>query len=159
MTVRQSIVFLLALVVAATGLHAQRQAELNQDACAQYKKTDQLLNQTYSQVLKEYANDPEFLIKFRQAQRAWIAFRDANLAARFPKANKQMEYGSMYPTCRCSVLKELTEQRTQELKVWVNGIPEGDVCNGSVKTAMNESSDAIRASVASGSCRKGSAGL
>jgi hypothetical protein len=33
------------------------------------------------------------------------------------------------------VLTELTEQREKELKVWADGIPEGDVCQGSVKTA------------------------
>jgi hypothetical protein len=71
----------------------------------------------------------------RQAQRAWIAFRDAHPAARFPKADKQVEYGSVYPTCCCAALTELTELREKELKVWADGIPEGDVCNGSVKTA------------------------
>jgi uncharacterized protein YecT (DUF1311 family) len=34
--------------------------------------------------------------KLKQAQRAWIAFRDAHLEARFPKADKQAEYGSAY---------------------------------------------------------------
>jgi len=36
---------------------------------------------------------------------------------------------------RCAVLTELTEQRAKELKTWANGIPEGGVCNGSVKTS------------------------
>ena len=85
-----------SLILTAGGRHAQTQADINQDACAQYQKADQLLNQTYSQVLKDYAKDPEFLAKFKQAQRAWIAFRDAYLAARFPKTNKQVEYGSSY---------------------------------------------------------------
>jgi len=115
--------------------HAQTQAAMNQDACAQYRKADQALNATYGKVLKDYAKDPPFLAKLRQAQRAWIAFSDAHLAARFPKADKAAEYGSAYPTCRCAVLTELTEQREKELKVWADGIPEGDVCNGSVKTA------------------------
>ena len=115
---------------------AQTQAEMNQGACAQYKKADQALNATYAKVLKDYAKDPLFLAKLKQAQRAWIAFRDAHLAARFPKADKPAEYGSAYPTCRCAVLIELTEQREKELKVWTDGIPEGDVCNGSGKIAQ-----------------------
>jgi len=94
-----------------------------------------VLNSTYSKVLKDYVKDRVFLAKLKQAQRTWITFRDAHLAARFPKADKQVEYGSAYPTCRCAVLTELTEQRENELKVWADGIPEGDVCNGSVKTA------------------------
>jgi uncharacterized protein YecT (DUF1311 family) len=116
--------------------HAQTQAAMNEDACAQYKNADQALNATYMKVLKDYGRDPQFLAKLKQAQRAWIAFGDAHLAARFPKADKQAEYGSVYPTCRCAILTELTEAREKELKVWADGIPEGDVCNGSVKTAV-----------------------
>jgi uncharacterized protein YecT (DUF1311 family) len=107
--------------------------------CAQYKKADQVLNATYAKVLKDYAKDPQFLAKLKQAQRAWVAFRNAHLEARFPKSDKQAEYGSSYPTYRYNVLTELTEQRTKELKTWADGIPEGDVCNGSVKTAKSES--------------------
>jgi uncharacterized protein YecT (DUF1311 family) len=119
--------------------NAQTQAAMAQDACAQYKKADQALNATYAKVLKDYAKVPQFLAKLKQAQRAWIAFRDAHLAARFPKADKQAEYGSSYPLCRCAVLTGLTEQREKELKTWSDGIPEGDVCNGSVKTAQVDS--------------------
>jgi uncharacterized protein YecT (DUF1311 family) len=49
-----------SLILTAGALHAQTQADMNQDTCAQYKKADQWLNQTYSQVLKDYAKDPEF---------------------------------------------------------------------------------------------------
>jgi uncharacterized protein YecT (DUF1311 family) len=148
-----------SMIFTAGGLHAQTQADMNQDACAQYKKADQLLNQTYSQVLKDYAKDPEFLTKFKQAQRAWVAFRDAHLAARFPKTNKQAEYGSSYPTCRCAILTELTQQRTKELKIWADGIPEGDVCNGSVKTATRDGAFPTQASRPSGSCARQSSEL
>ncbi len=128
----------VVLVLAIGVLAAQTQSAMNQDACSQYKHADQNLNATYSKVLKDYANDAQFIAKLKQAQRAWVAFRNAELEARFPKADKQAEYGSAYPTCRCSVLTELTLQRTKELKVWADGIPEGDVCNGSVKTAQSE---------------------
>jgi uncharacterized protein YecT (DUF1311 family) len=121
------------LTLAAATLHAQTQADMNQGACAQYKKADQALKATYAIVLKDYAKDPQFLAKLKQAQRAWM--RDAQLEARFPKADKSAEYGSVYPICRCAVLSELTEQRTKERKTRADGIPEGDVCNGSVKTA------------------------
>jgi hypothetical protein len=30
-------------------------------------------------------------------------------------------------------LKELTEERIKKLSIWLVGIQEGDVCNGSVK--------------------------
>jgi uncharacterized protein YecT (DUF1311 family) len=131
-------IFLLVLSALAffpLAVNAQTQSGMIHDACAQYKKADQALNATYAEVLKDYAKDPQFLATLKQAQRAWIAFRDAHLAARFPKPDKQAEYGSSYPMCRCAVLTEFTEQREKELRVWADGIPEGDVCNGSVKTA------------------------
>jgi uncharacterized protein YecT (DUF1311 family) len=129
----------LALAVVASLpllLQAQTQGNMNRDACAEYKKADQALNATYSRVRKDYAQDPRFLAKLKQAQLAWIAFRDAHLQARFPKADKQTGYGSAYPACRCALLAELTEQRVKQLQIWLDGIPEGDVCNGSVRMAQ-----------------------
>jgi uncharacterized protein YecT (DUF1311 family) len=127
-----------AIAMASLALQAQTQAGMNQDACAQYKTADRALNATYSKVLQGYAKDPQFLAQFKQAQRAGIVFRDAHLGARFPKANKQVEYGSAYPACGCAVLSELTQQRAKQLQTWVDGIPEGDVCNGNVKAAQAE---------------------
>jgi uncharacterized protein YecT (DUF1311 family) len=128
------------LALPAAFLPAQTQSDRSQDACAQYKKADQSLNATYAKVREDYAKDSQFLAKLKQAQRAWIAFRDAHLEARFPPADKPAQYGSVYPTCRCHVLTELTEQRTKELETWADGIPEGDVCSGTVKMAGAEGS-------------------
>jgi uncharacterized protein YecT (DUF1311 family) len=75
-----------ALSLVVSSARAQTQAAMNQDACAQYKQADQALNATYTKVLKDYAKDPLFLAKLKQAQRAWITFRDAHLAARFPQS-------------------------------------------------------------------------
>ena len=91
------------------------------------------MNEIYSRVLKEYAKDTEFIAKLKVAQKARTAFRDAQVEALFPKANKQVEYGTVYPMCHCIELQSLTEERTKQLKMWVDGIPEGDVCSGSVK--------------------------
>jgi uncharacterized protein YecT (DUF1311 family) len=95
-----SLARILLLVTLATSLDgtrlAQTQADMTQGACAQYKKADQALNNTYAKILKYYAKDAQFVTKLKQAQRAWIAFRDAHLEARFPKADKQAEYGSAY---------------------------------------------------------------
>jgi uncharacterized protein YecT (DUF1311 family) len=123
------------LLILLIPLCSQTQAEQNQDACAAYK-SDELLNTTYARVTKQYANNGVFLRKLKAAQRAWLFFRDAHLEALCPAADKQVDYGSVYPTCRCAALKELTEQRTRELKTWLDGIPEGAVCRGSVKTAQ-----------------------
>jgi hypothetical protein len=53
---------------------------------------------------------------------------------KFPAENKQTVYGSVYPMCVSFFLKELTEERIEKLNVWINGIEEGNVCSGSVKT-------------------------
>jgi len=144
--------FVLGAFLATGHLAAQTQGEVNQ----QYKKADQSLKATYAKVLKDYVRDRQFRGKLRQAQRAWVAFRDAHLAARFPRAEKQAEYGSSYPARRCAVLTELTEQRTKELKTWADGIPEGDVCNGSVKTTSVEGvPPTMQLSQAARRCAKG----
>ena len=126
---------LLAVAALAGGLHAQTQAQMNPDACAAYKKADAALNDTYKKVVAGYAKDTLFLQKLKAAQRAWIAYRDAHLEALYPAADKQAEYGSMYSTCRCSALQEVTEQRTKELQKWIDGVPEGETCRGSIKSA------------------------
>ena len=115
----------------------QTQTQLNEDACGAYKTADQELNSLYQQVLKLYAPDAAFLKAFRASQQAWLTYRDAQLEARFPTRPgeaKRVTYGSVYPTCSCTILAELTTARNQQLRVWVEGIAEGDVCSGSVRT-------------------------
>ena len=115
----------------------QTQTQLNEDACDAYKTADQELNSLYQQVLKRYAADAGFLRAFRASQQAWLTYRDAQLEARFPTRpgeEKRVTYGSVYPTCSCTILAELTAARNQQLRVWVEGIAEGDVCSGSVRT-------------------------
>lgn len=128
---------LFAIALIASSLCAQTQAQMTADACAAYKKSDQSLNDTYKKILAGYSKDTLFLQKFKAAQRAWVTFRDAHLEALYPAADKQAEYGSMYSTCHCAALQELTEQRTKELQKWLDGVPEGETCRGSIKSAAN----------------------
>ena len=74
-----------------------------------------------------------FIRKLREAQRAWLAFREAELAARYPEQDKRLSYGSVYPMCRRQVLAELTGQQTAQLRQWLAGAEEGEVCAGSIK--------------------------
>ncbi len=103
------------------------------NSCAEYEKSDAELNKAYKKILNDYKQDQVFLEKLKQAQKAWLAFRDAHVNAVYPEADKQTEYGSAYGMCRCLVLKELTEVRVEQLKKWVDGVEEGDVCAGSVR--------------------------
>ncbi|MGB7330433.1 MAG: lysozyme inhibitor LprI family protein, partial [Terriglobales bacterium] len=94
-----------------------------------------------SKILKEYADDQQFIAKLKTAQKAWLAFRDAELEALYPKDNKQAEYGTVYPMCHCSELQFLTEERTKQLNRWLDGTREGDVCAGSIKVAQRTESE------------------
>ncbi|GAB2567159.1 DUF1311 domain-containing protein [Dyella jejuensis] len=93
---------------------------------------DQELNQVYRQVLHKYAGDPEFVARLKVAQKAWLAFRDAELAARFPHSDKS-DYGSVYPMCADNELEAMTRKRTDALRAWLKGAAEGDVCAGSYR--------------------------
>jgi uncharacterized protein YecT (DUF1311 family) len=123
----------IALLLAVCNAQAQTQAEMNDSACAKYKKADAEMNAVYRQVLNKYKSETAFVAKFKTAQRSWVAFRDAHLESLYPEPNKLQAYGSVNPVCRCRVLTELTADRTKQLKQWLNGAEEGDVCSGSVK--------------------------
>jgi uncharacterized protein YecT (DUF1311 family) len=124
----------MALVTGATDrLVAQTQFEMNEEACNKFKKADTELNRVYQQVLASKAADADFLKAFRQAQRAWVSFRDAHVRSIFPDPNPRA-YGSVYPMCRCSLLERITTERTKEIhQLWIDGLEEGDVCSGSCK--------------------------
>lgn len=126
------LLFLMMLFICTTA-NAQTQLEINEQACQEYAKKDKELNNVYEQILKSYKADTLFISKLKIAQRAWIAFRDAHLEALYPATDKRVEYGSIYPTCRCNELATITAQRTKELKRWLNGVEEGDTCSGSIK--------------------------
>lgn len=110
----------------------QTQLEMNQEENNKYAKADKELNSVYFQILKEYKSDAEFIKNFKNAQRIWIQFRDAEMKSKYPD-REEGYYGSIQPTCWSMYLTQLTEERTKKLKVWLTGIAEGDSCPGSVK--------------------------
>ena len=113
----------------------QSQAAMNQQADVAYQKADQELNRVYQQIFKEYRTQTAFLQSLKTAQKLWLQFRDAEMKARYPAANSLVEYGSFFPVCYSNGLEELTKARTKQLRLWLTGISEGDMCNGSVKVA------------------------
>lgn len=125
---------ILLLIILAFNVHcfSQTQAEMNSEAYAEFHKADNELNQVYQNILTEYKSDTIFIENLKKSQRIWIAFRDAELNMKYPNYPDTF-YGTIQPTCRAFYLMELTENRTKTLKIWLNGIEEGDVCNGSVK--------------------------
>ncbi|HEX5705730.1 MAG TPA: lysozyme inhibitor LprI family protein [Pyrinomonadaceae bacterium] len=123
----------LACLACAGACVAQTQAEMNAEACGAYRAADEELNRVYARILRDYRSDVKFVRKLRAAQRAWLVYRDAHLAARFPEEDKRGNYGSVFPMCFCMVQEEVTRARTEVLKKWVDGLDMGDVCAGSVR--------------------------
>jgi uncharacterized protein YecT (DUF1311 family) len=113
--------------------HVQSQGDLDDEAAAQFKAADREMNRVYEAILKKYAKDTVFIAKLKNAQRAWLAFRDAELAANYPDPEPQFAYGSVYPMCASYLVAELTRERTKQLKAWLHGTQEGDVCAGSIQ--------------------------
>jgi uncharacterized protein YecT (DUF1311 family) len=143
---RINVITLVAAAILAAAVPepawAQTQGELTEQACGKLRKADAELNRVYQKILAENANDADFVKALREAQRAWVVFRDAHVTAIFP-ATKPMAYGSVNPMCRCSIREQLTVERTKQLQgLWIDGTAEGDVCAGSspIHASENRSS-------------------
>lgn len=94
------------------------QLELNACASDDFAKADKELNQTYQALIKKETDDPLFIRKLRLAQKAWLAFRDAELEAIFAcsEDNLSICWGSMYPMSFLYRKAELTRERTKQLQ-------------------------------------------
>lgn len=120
------------------GLSDQVQARCAQLDLEAAKKE---MGQVYQEVLKRYAADAQFVSKLKAAQAAWSAYFDAEMAALYPDPRGVAAYGSSFPSCQASAAAYLIEGRTQELKRWLDGAQEGDVCAGSIHTQDADSAD------------------
>ncbi|MBE9003505.1 lysozyme inhibitor LprI family protein [Fortiea sp. LEGE XX443] len=89
---------------------AQTQLEIN--ICAQfaYQNADKKLNQVYKQLLPKLSKSRQQ--KLIAAQLAWIKFRDAS--CEFEKS--AYEGGSIAPAIYSVCSEEITKQRTQQLR-------------------------------------------
>ena len=113
--------------------YSQTQAMMNKEAAESYQKTDKELNETYQAILAEYKKHPLFIQNLKASQRIWIKFRDAELKLKYPETEPGY-YGSIHLMCVSNYSEKLTRERVKTLQVWINGIEEGNVCGGSVKS-------------------------
>jgi len=97
---------------------AGSQPELNACATDAFNKADKELNTTWQALLRKEAADKVFIAKLRAAQKAWLAFRDAELEAHFAckDEDSRMCWGSMEAMSFMARKKDLTQQRTKMLK-------------------------------------------
>ncbi|MGA9996568.1 MAG: lysozyme inhibitor LprI family protein [Pyrinomonadaceae bacterium] len=114
---------------AAPCANAMTQADMNRCFCTQYTKADEELNRVYQQVLATNRDEQKFIEKLKEAQRAWVSFRDAHMLSLYPETDDpQAAYGTVYRMCYCMNQTVLTVERTKQLKKMLNPV-EGDVCN------------------------------
>jgi uncharacterized protein YecT (DUF1311 family) len=106
---------LISLVIPIAQIHAQTQAEMNATARVDFRQADSELNKTYQSVLAKL-RDTETKQKLREAQRVWVASRDAEAA----RAAKDAEGGSMAPTLRYEAMTHLTRERIKELEAMLD---------------------------------------
>jgi uncharacterized protein YecT (DUF1311 family) len=95
------------------------QADMNDCALTNLHEAELKLERLLKQ-LGIAANSPE--------QKAWEAYRDAQLAAVYPPGDTS-SYGSVYPMCLAILKQALTEGRIRDLKALTTS-GEGDVCYG-----------------------------
>ena len=83
---------------------------MNQEEYARFEKADANLNKIYAQLLAKL--DAEGKTKLRAAQRAWVAFRDAQADLEADL----MRGGSAAPLLHSGSMKVNTERRIADLK-------------------------------------------
>jgi uncharacterized protein YecT (DUF1311 family) len=108
-------------------------SQLEMTACAvdDLKQADSELNEVYQTLLIKQADNKVFIQKLRGAQRAWVAFRDAELEAMYAceSENQNSCWGSMLPLCRSSYMAKLTRDRTDRLRDLSIQGPPADQCH------------------------------
>jgi len=121
---------LAALAMLATGTAhaaddcANAQDQTTMDVCASeaFQKSDKQLNDLYKQIgtrLKDDADKTKLLVT---AQRAWVAFRDAECAF----SSSGVTGGSVYPMIHSMCLDGLTQTRAKDLQTYL-ACEEGDL--------------------------------
>ncbi|WP_281062274.1 lysozyme inhibitor LprI family protein, partial [Mesorhizobium sp. M7A.F.Ca.ET.027.03.2.1] len=92
------------------------------DPASDFKRADQALNQTFKQIQKRLADDSDGKARLVKAQRAWIAFRNAECT--FQSSGD--DGGSAAPMVAAACQAELTKARTRQLRAYLN-CQEGDL--------------------------------
>lgn len=100
--------------------NARTQSELNACTAQAYQTADKALNNVYRSYRANLGKETQ--AGLRKAQRAWIAFRDAECEFQA----SAVEGGSAQPMVRNGCLAALTRERTEVLKAKTE-CPEGDL--------------------------------
>lgn len=91
------------------------QSDMNLCAGQSYQMADDALNEAWAQ-LRARRGEGHSMDLLRDAQRAWIAFRDAHCEAHAAP----YEGGSIQPLIRFTCLQDVTARRTAQLRAFLN---------------------------------------
>jgi len=111
-----------SMAVAVDCDNASDQATMNQCAAQQNAAADKELNALYQQITSRFKGNPDNKKLLVGAQRAWVAFRDAE--CKFSASG--VEGGSVYPLIYSNCTSELTKARVQTFKNYLK-CQEGDM--------------------------------
>ncbi|MNB92784.1 hypothetical protein D3C75_398950 [compost metagenome] len=111
-----------SMAVAVDCDNASNQATMNQCAAQQNAAADKELNALYQQITSRFKGNPDNKKLLVGAQRAWVAFRDAE--CKFSTSG--VEGGSVYPLIYSNCVTELTRARVQTFKNYLK-CQEGDM--------------------------------
>lgn len=100
----------------------ETQSGLTICAGADFKASDKALNKSYGEIMRRLADDKDGRARLQAAQRAWIGFRDAECDFRTASTIG----GSINPMMVAECRTELTDQRTEQLDVYLQ-CEEGDM--------------------------------
>jgi uncharacterized protein YecT (DUF1311 family) len=109
-------------VRAADCARAADQLTLNTCADASYRTADAELNRLYRQITGRLQGEADTAKALVAAQRAWLAFRDAECTF----ATADVAGGSIYPMIYSGCLEGLTRKRIADLKAFLS-CQEGDM--------------------------------
>jgi len=106
---------LFAVSTLAAECPDQTQAGMNECAANDYKKADAALNRVYKTIMDRLKDEGPLKAKLVDAQKKWVAFRDAQCA--FNAAGE--EGGSIYPMIASGCLEAVTATRIKELQAYL----------------------------------------
>ncbi|KAF0865614.1 lysozyme inhibitor LprI family protein [Pseudomonas sp. LD120] len=102
--------------------NATTQTDMNQCAGVQNKAADKELNNLYQQINQRLKDQPHTKKLLVSAQRAWVAFRDAECAF----SASGVEGGSVYPLVYSHCTTALTLARVEHFRTYLK-CEEGDL--------------------------------
>jgi len=112
----------LLFTTMAFAVDCNDQATMNQCAAQQNAAADKELNALYQQITSRLKSNPDSKKQLVSAQRAWVAFRDAE--CKFSASG--VEGGSVYPLIYSNCVTELTRARVATFKTYLK-CQEGDL--------------------------------